>query len=75
MIVEFELSSRLAHESPFGAACEPKQRECVIVAQDESKARRIVIAGGGISGLSIAVRLSQSGLPVTLFEAGLLAGC
>jgi len=72
MIVEFELSSRLAHESPFGAACEPKQRECVIVAQDESKARRIVIAGGGISGLSIAVRLSQSGLPVTLFEAGLL---
>jgi glycerol-3-phosphate dehydrogenase len=34
--------------------------------------RRIVIVGGGISGLSIAVRLSQSGLPVTLLEAGAL---
>ena len=31
--------------------------------------RRIVIVGGGVSGLSIAVRLSQSGLPVTLLEA------
>jgi glycerol-3-phosphate dehydrogenase len=34
--------------------------------------RRIVIVGGGISGLSIAVRLSQSGLPVVLLEAGAL---
>ncbi len=31
--------------------------------------RRIVIVGGGVSGLSIAVRLSQSGMPVTLLEA------
>ncbi len=30
---------------------------------------RIVIVGGGVSGLSIAVRLAQSGLPVTLCEA------
>jgi glycine/D-amino acid oxidase-like deaminating enzyme len=36
--------------------------------------RRIVIVGGGISGLSIAVRLSQSGMPVTLLEASDL-GC
>lgn len=33
---------------------------------------RIVIVGGGISGLSIAVRLSQSGLPVTVLESGYL---
>jgi protoporphyrinogen oxidase len=29
----------------------------------------VVIFGGGISGLSIAVRLVQAGLPVTLLEA------
>jgi glycine/D-amino acid oxidase-like deaminating enzyme len=34
-----------------------------------NSSRRIVIVGGGVSGLSIAVRLSQSGLPVTLLEA------
>lgn len=32
----------------------------------------IVIVGGGISGLSIAVRLSESGLPVTVLESGYL---
>lgn len=32
-------------------------------------AERVVIVGGGISGLSIAARLAQAGLPVTLFEA------
>jgi len=31
--------------------------------------RRIVIVGGGISGLSIGARLSQAGLPVTVLEA------
>lgn len=31
--------------------------------------QRIVIVGGGISGLASAVRLAQSGLPVTLLEA------
>jgi glycine/D-amino acid oxidase-like deaminating enzyme len=31
-----------------------------------------VIVGGGISGLSIAVRLSQAGLPVTVLEASQL---
>lgn len=35
-------------------------------------ARRIVIVGGGVAGLSIAVRLSQSGLDVTVLEAGSL---
>lgn len=35
-------------------------------------AQRIVIVGGGFAGLSIAVRLSQAGLPVTLFEASQL---
>ena len=34
-----------------------------------SNSQRAVIVGGGISGLSIAVRLSQTGLPVTLLEA------
>ena len=33
---------------------------------------RIVIVGGGISGLSIAVRLAQAGLPVTVLEASRL---
>ncbi len=36
------------------------------------KAQRVVIVGGGIAGLSIAVRLGQAGLPVTLLEASLL---
>ena len=31
--------------------------------------RRIVIVGGGIAGLASAMRLSQAGFPVTLFEA------
>ncbi len=33
---------------------------------------RIVVVGGGFAGLSIAARLAQSGLPVTLLEAGQL---
>ena len=33
---------------------------------------RIVIIGGGISGLSIGVRLAQAGLPVTVLEASQL---
>src|SRR5215472_12629269 len=36
--------------------------------------RRVVIVGGGISGLSAAVRLSQAGLAVTLLEASQLGG-
>lgn len=32
-------------------------------------AERVVIVGGGVSGLSVAARLAQAGLPVTLFEA------
>jgi glycine/D-amino acid oxidase-like deaminating enzyme len=31
--------------------------------------RRIVIVGGGIAGLATAMRLSQAGFPVTLFES------
>jgi len=30
---------------------------------------RVVIAGGGFAGLSIAARLAQAGLPVTLLES------
>jgi glycine/D-amino acid oxidase-like deaminating enzyme len=36
--------------------------------------RRVVIVGGGIAGLSAAVRLSQAGLAVTLLEASQLGG-
>jgi glycerol-3-phosphate dehydrogenase len=34
--------------------------------------QRIVIVGGGIAGLSAAVRLAQAGLPVTLLESSQL---
>lgn len=34
-----------------------------------SQSQRVVIVGGGISGLSIAVRLVQASIPVTLVEA------
>ena len=36
--------------------------------------RRVVVVGGGIAGLSAAVRLSQAGLAVTLLEASQLGG-
>ena len=40
------------------------------MASDQTNSsRRVVIVGGGVSGLSIAVRLSQSGLRVMLLEA------
>jgi glycine/D-amino acid oxidase-like deaminating enzyme len=41
-------------------------------ARRKQTARRIVIVGGGVAGLSIAVRLAQSGLAVTVLEAGRL---
>ncbi len=34
--------------------------------------KRIVVVGGGIAGLSVAVRLAQTGLPVTVLEASQL---
>lgn len=37
-----------------------------------STSKRVVIVGGGISGLSIAVRLAQDGFPVTVLEASRL---
>src|SRR5579872_4514904 len=36
--------------------------------------QRVVIVGGGIAGLSAAVRLAQAGLPVTLLETSQLGG-
>lgn len=36
--------------------------------------QRVVIVGGGIAGLSAAVRLAQAGLPVTLLESSQLGG-
>lgn len=38
----------------------------------EHTARRVVIVGGGVSGLSTAVCLAHAGLPVTLLEASRL---
>jgi len=40
----------------------------------QQAAQRIVIVGGGIAGLSAAVRLAQAGLPVTLLESSQLGG-
>lgn len=37
-----------------------------------AKSQRVVIVGGGIAGLSAAVRLAQAGLPVLVAEAGQL---
>ncbi len=37
--------------------------------QGDHTSRRIVIVGGGIAGLSVAVRLGQTGFAVTLLEA------
>ena len=34
-----------------------------------AKGGRVIVVGGGFAGLSIAARLSQTGLPVTLLEA------
>jgi glycine/D-amino acid oxidase-like deaminating enzyme len=39
------------------------------MADSRSASTRVVIVGGGISGLSIAARLAQAGLPVTVLEA------
>src|SRR5262245_41882099 len=36
------------------------------------ESRRIVIVGGGSAGLACAVRLSQAGFPVTVFESSVL---
>ena len=43
-----------------------------MMTRNKHTARRIVIVGGGVSGLSIAVRLSQSGLPVMVLESSSL---
>jgi len=42
------------------------------MATSSHHANRVVIVGGGVAGLSIAVRLAQSGLPVTVLEASKL---
>ncbi len=43
-----------------------------MVAQHTSA--RIVIVGGGIAGLSTAVRLTQAGFPITVLEASRMGG-
>ncbi len=40
----------------------------------ENEAARVAIVGAGLIGASIAWRLSQAGIPVTLFDAGNLGG-
>lgn len=42
------------------------------MAGQSGASKRVVIVGGGISGLSIAARLAQAGLPVTVLEASQL---
>ncbi|VAX42388.1 hypothetical protein MNBD_PLANCTO02-1656 [hydrothermal vent metagenome] len=42
------------------------------MSQLDHTSKRIIIIGGGIAGLSIAVRLSQAGLPVTVLETSTL---
>jgi glycine/D-amino acid oxidase-like deaminating enzyme len=42
--------------------------------KQRASTQRVVIVGGGIAGLSAAVRLAQAGLPVTLLEASQLGG-
>lgn len=46
----------------FGGAAPPIQ-------QQPSKGRKVAIAGGGLSGVSAAIRLAQRGYTVALFEA------
>jgi glycine/D-amino acid oxidase-like deaminating enzyme len=42
------------------------------MATSSQRANRVVIVGGGVAGLSIAVRLAQSGVPVTVLESSKL---
>ncbi len=42
------------------------------MSQLDHTSRRVIIIGGGIAGLSAAVRLSQAGLPVTVLETSTL---
>lgn len=42
------------------------------MAESLGSAQRVIIVGGGFAGLSIAARLGQAGVPVTLLEASAL---
>lgn len=44
------------------------------MSQEQHTAQRVVIVGGGISGLSVAASLAGAGLPVTVLEAGQIGG-
>jgi glycine/D-amino acid oxidase-like deaminating enzyme len=45
-----------------------------IMNKQRATTQRVVIIGGGVAGLSSAVRLAQAGLPVTVLEASQLGG-
>ena len=48
------------------------QRTLFKILEAEDKSPRVVIVGGGFAGLSVAARLAQSGLLVTLLESARL---
>jgi DNA integrity scanning protein DisA with diadenylate cyclase activity/glycine/D-amino acid oxidase-like deaminating enzyme len=50
----------------------PQQERVPALLRLAAPAQRILVVGGGIGGLSIALRLAETGLPVTVLEAGCL---
>merc|ERR1712172_73935 len=44
------------------------------LSQETTQRYNVIVAGGGISGLCAGVKLSEAGIPFTIFEAGSDAG-